>query len=331
MRRVLLAAQDPEFTTRLWLTRESLSKKYEVDVLQPKFRPRFRPRLVSAALRYGAIALQELFSSSDILHLINSPDFIHLPSLMKRGDTVYDYRSNYSDKLRLSYPHLSGIARWVEDRLASKARLVLTVNDILATRLRKRTNKYIYVVPNYPSREFRPVGDPNEVRSSHDFSRSGLVIFVGNLTDTYDFELLLSSAQRLPSLEFWIVGSGKRDSELKAMSPANVKFLGKVPHAQVPDLISAADVCVAPIRAYQTDIVHNDQDVWKITEYAALRKPIVATNLAPSTQYKLVRSTVEDFSGAIRMASLGEIGPAEPKFWEDVSEPALLDAYEHLG
>lgn len=327
---VLLVVQDPDSTTRLWLTKASLSKKYDVHVLKPKFKKRFSPRAISAILRYGSYAFQELLSSSDILHVINSPDFIHLPALVKGGKVVYDYRSNYSDKLKLSYPYISRYAAKVEEMLAKRADTVLTVNDIIATRLMRRTNKAVHVVPNYPSRGFRPDRDPNEVRTTYGFSASGLIVFVGNLTDTYDFDLLLASSERLPNLEFWIVGSGKMEARLRAKGPGNVKFLGKVPHEQVPNFIGAADVCVAPLRAYQRDIVHNDQDVWKINEYAALGKPIVATNLAPSQQYELVKSDVGEFSEAIRRACQGEVEPAEPRFWEDISELALLRAYEGL-
>jgi glycosyltransferase involved in cell wall biosynthesis len=328
--KVLLAAQEPESTTRLSLTRASLSKEHEVSVLMPKFRARFRPRFLSAALRYKVFALQELLSSTEVLHLVNSPDFIHLPALVKRCDVVYDYRSNYSDKLRLSYPSLAGTAARLEEMLAKRANLVLTVNDILAIRFGKRVGKSVVVVPNYPTREFRPTREPEAVRTAHGFSGESLVLFVGNLTDTYDFDLVLASARRLTSMEFWIVGSGKKEPQLRARSPGNVKFMGKVPHSEVPDVIAAADVCLAPIRAYQADIVHNDQDVWKITEYAALGKPIVATNLAPSAQYELVKGDVDAFSEAIKKACSGMVRPAQPRFWEDVSEPTLLEAYHHL-
>jgi len=329
--KVLLAAQEPEFTTRLSLTRASLSKEHEVSVLMPKFRARFPPRFLSAALRYTIFALQELLSSTEILHLVNSPDFIHLPALVKRCRVVYDYRSNYSDKLRLSYPSLAGTAARLEEMLAKRANLVLTVNDILALRFGKRVGKPVQVVPNYPSREFKPTKSPEAVRIAHGFSGESLVLFVGNLTDTYDFDLVLASAGRLTNIEFWIVGSGKREYQLRARSPSNVKFIGKVSHSEVPDIIAAADVCLAPIRAYQADIVHNDQDVWKITEYAALGKPIVATNLAPSKQYELVEGDVDAFSEAIKRACSGMIGPAEPRFWEDMSEPTLLEAYRSLS
>jgi glycosyltransferase involved in cell wall biosynthesis len=204
------------------------------------------------------------------------------------------------------------------------------VNDILAHKLRERTGKQVRVVPNYPSRSFRARRDPVEVRASLNFSGEGLALFVGNLTDTYDFELIMSSARILPSVEFWIAGPGRKEAQLRSECPKNVKLLGKVPHEDVPDLIGAADVCLAPIRAYQKDIVHNDQDVWKISEYAALGKPIVATNLAPSTQYELVEDYPSEFSRAIERALAGKVRPAVPRFWEDVSEPALMNAYLQL-
>ena len=328
--KVLIAAQEPEFATRVSLTRMSLSKRYDVRVLRPRLTAKFSPRVISAGLRYGIYAIQELFSSSDVLHLINSPDFIHLPALVKRGKVVYDYRSNYSDKLRLSYPSVAGLAARVEEVLAKRANLVLTVNDILALRFSRRTGKKVHVVPNYPSNAFKAKRTAEAVRASLNFAGEGLVLFVGNLTDTYDFDLIISSARTLSEMEFWIAGSGKREMQLRSQGPKNVKFLGKVPHENVPDLIGAADVCVAPIRAYQRDIVHNDQDVWKVSEYAALGKPIIATNLAPSSQYELVNADVDGFSRAIKRALAGTVSPAVPRFWEDVSEPALLGAYGQL-
>lgn len=328
--KVLIAAQEPDFATRVSLTKMSLSKEYDVQILRPRLTARFPPRAVAAMLRYGVYAIQELLSSSDVLHLVNSPDFIHLPALVKGGKVVYDYRSNYSDKLRVSHPWIAGVAARVEESLAKRADSVLTVNDILAHKLRERTGKQVRVVPNYPSRSFRARRDPVEVRASLDFSGEGLALFVGNLTDTYDFDLIMSSARILPSVEFWIAGSGRKEAQLRSECPKNVKLLGKVPHEDVPDLIGAADVCLAPIRAYQKDIVHNDQDVWKISEYAALGKPIVATNLAPSTQYELVEDYPSEFSRAIERALAGKVRPAVPRFWEDVSEPALMNAYLQL-
>lgn len=329
--KVLIAAQEPEFATRVSLTKISLSKQYDVRILKPRLTARFSPRVISAGLRYGVYAIQELFSSSDVLHLVNSPDFIHLPALVKGGKVVYDYRSNYSDKLRMSYPSIAGLGARVEEMLAKRADLVLTVNDILALRLGRRTGKKVHVVPNYPSSTFKAKRSAEAVRASFNFAGQGLVLFVGNLTGTYDFDLIISSARILPGMEFWIAGSGKMEMQLRSQCPKNVKFLGKVPHDDVPDLIGAADVCVAPVRAYQRDIVHNDQDVWKVGEYAALGKPIVATNLAPSSQYELVSGDVNGFSEAIKRAAAGKVSPAVPRFWEDLSEPALLDAYSQLG
>jgi len=329
--KVLIAAQEPEFATRVSLTRMTLSKQYDVQILRPTLTAKFSPRVISAGLRYGTYAIQELFSSSDILHLVNSPDFIHLPALIKGGKVVYDYRSNYSDKLRMSYPSIAGLGARVEEMLAKRANLVLTVNNILELRFSKRIGKKVQVVPNYPSKAFRAKRTAEAVRASFNFSGEGLVLFVGNLTDTYDFDLIISSARMLPGMEFWIAGSGKMEMRLRSQSPKNVKFLGKVPHDDVPDLIGAADVCVAPVRAYQKDIVHNDQDVWKVSEYAALGKPIIATNLAPSSQYELVNGDADGFSEAVKRAVAGMVTPATPRFWEDVSEPALLSAYGQLA
>ena len=324
--RVVLAAQEPKKAVRVHAISRSLSKKCSVRILEPLVNVRSLGRVFSALLRYGVYALQESTVSCDVLHIFSSPDFIHLPSLIREDIKLcYDYRSNYAEKLSLEYRAVGGLAALVERKLALRADLVLSVNDILASRLKTLTGKKVYVVPNYPTKSFRANREREEIL--RELGVDGpIALFVGGLTYTYDFNLLLKAASELKHIWFFIIGSGPLWDYLRNKAPPNMLLLGWKPHHEVPDYINAADVCLAPIKSYTPKPVSNDQDVWKISEYAALGKPIIATGLAPSKQYLLVRGAIEFVQGIIH-ALRGDVPKPEPRFWEDLSEPILFEAY----
>jgi len=326
---VLLAAQQPKGMSRLAAIAESLRRRYEVSILEPPTATRRFGRVASAAIRYSSYILKEAFSSADVLHAFNAPDFIHTVALFKRARLCYDYRSNYSEKLGFSYPHLAPFARVLESALVRKATTLVTVNQVLARRLQRLTTKRVFVVPNYPNKSFRPRRGREKTRRLLELGDRSMALFSGSLTFTYDFDLLFAAATKLADVRFVIAGGGPYRRRLEAIAPANVTFLGALPRREIPDIIAASDVCLVPIRRYSLSTIHNDQDVWKITEAAALGKSIVATGVLPSKQYYLA-SGLDDFVRGITLALNSQIPPPEPRFWEDFSEPALMDAYRTI-
>lgn len=328
--RVVLAAQEPDKMSRLKAVQRSLSRRHNVFVLSPSITTRKLGVISSALLRYSAYALKEATVRADAIHVFNAPDFVHVTCLLRDTPICYDYRSNYSDKLRYAYPRVAGLARRLERLFAKKARFLLTVNDVLAERLRKITSRPVYVVPNYPNRDFKPSTPREKTREKLGSGSRAVALFTGNLTFTYDFELMFNAALGMPDIDFWVAGSGPLADRLRIKAPSNVRFLGSVSRREVPDLIQACDVVVAPLKEYSLQTIHNEQDVWKIAEAAALRKPVVATGVLPSRQYLSVKSDPDAFARGIRQALMGEAPVPEPRFWEDYSEPILLAAYEEL-
>ncbi|MEM3733551.1 MAG: glycosyltransferase [Nitrososphaerales archaeon] len=326
--KIVLAAQEPSRAVRVKMVKRSLSRRYYVRILEPRFTVRGLGRVPSALLRYGTYALQEGLVDCEALHLFSSPDFIHMLSIFRRVRICYDYRSNYAEKLALEYRLLGSLATSLEYKLASRADLLITVNDILASRLKALTGKKVYVVPNYPSRSFRARRSRDEILNEIGVD-GPTALFIGGLTYTYNFDLLMEAASRLNKVWFIIIGSGPLYEYVKKRAPPNMLLLGWKPHNLIADYIQAADVCLAPIRRYTAKPVSNDQDVWKVSEYAALGKPIVATGLAPSKQYLLVEG-VDKFVQGVLDALRGGVAKPEPKFWENYSEPALYEAYSSL-
>ncbi|MBK9125743.1 MAG: glycosyltransferase family 4 protein [Chloroflexi bacterium] len=71
-------------------------------------------------------------------------------------------------------------------------------------------------------------------------------VHVGNMSLTYDFEVILGAAAALPDVTFAFAGGGSQAGRLAEQVALrkldNVKLLGLLPHSQVPDVWAAGDV-----------------------------------------------------------------------------------------
>ncbi len=127
---------------------------------------------------------------------------------------------------------------------------------------------------------FRPIS------KSEACTRTGLrvdtprVIFVGNLAPWRRVELLpevLDIAKReTPALELMVVGSGQligriKDAVRMLSLEDSVRFVGEVPHEQVPYYVCASDVSLLPATSWQVEI-----SPLKLWEYLACERPVVA-------------------------------------------------------
>jgi glycosyltransferase involved in cell wall biosynthesis len=133
----------------------------------------------------------------------------------------------------------------------------------------------VHVVPNgYDSELFRPRLPVESDRTG--VARRPTVGFVGTLFDFIDYELMATTAQRIPEADFVLLGhlesNASRVAELFALP--NVKHTDLVPRDQVPDRIAEFDVCVAPFRR---DAVSRSVSPLKVYEYLAMHKPVVCT------------------------------------------------------
>jgi glycosyltransferase involved in cell wall biosynthesis len=101
---------------------------------------------------------------------------------------------------------------------------------------------------------------PDVVRSDDDRKLLGaapgetLVLYLGThgISHGLDAVLVAAAALRDAPIHVALVGEGSRKDALVATAARrgldNVTFLGGVPHAQVPGLVAAADICLVPLR-----------------------------------------------------------------------------------
>lgn len=326
MKSVVLASTEP--STRLSRVYTSLRKKYDVSILDPTLKScetKQFGRVTSAALRWPIYSLQIFVAKSNILHFFDSPNFVAIPMIYKKPRFVFDYRTFFSEKLEMDYPPLVNFAYWVESKLVKRAEIMLTVNDILAKLIRNRYRRKAYVVPNYPLKNFVPKKNKWEIRGN---VTKPIILFHAYFSHIIDFKNLLKCAKELPKCDFWLIGDGPLRSWAQQHASSNVKFLGYIPHKEIADYVNASDVGIVPIKPVLKSPISNDQDLQKVGELAALGKPIVASGIAPSSQYLLVKP--KELAKGLKEALSGNIPVPIPHFWENHSEKVLFEAYNTL-
>ena len=228
-------------------------------------------------------------------------------------------------EVQLGRPLPAPVRAWAmrAARLAfRRARSVVVVTEVLRNRLAANFDvprESIQVVPNAADTKVftpRPVA---EARSMLNIPLDRAVVgFVGNLAPWQGVEVLVRAFARLQSRNAFllIVGGGQAQGVLEATVKElavgdRVRFVGTVPHAQVPAYVAACDVCTAPMTRER---LKSGSSAIKIYEYLACERPVVASRI-PGLEFlesddlgRLVPpEDVEALSAALRAALEDEV------------------------
>lgn len=257
-------------------------------------------------------------------------------SRLKLGkDLIVDFRTPLAYELNwLGHGLFSTVARINESALKDIG-MVIAANENMAKYCSSLGAKHIIEIPNYPTSDFKPTIDSVEWKLKNKVSNR-IVLFTGGvrLREIYGLDLLLESWRKveesLADVSLVILGDEAIDyiqSKSRALNLKNVILPGIVNRKSVANWINCSDLCIAPRTPGFSDYFYNFKDSTKISEYAALKKPIVATCYAPSPQYLLVEASPDTFAEGIFKGLEGKVRPSEPHFWEE-NEPRLLDSIE---
>jgi glycosyltransferase involved in cell wall biosynthesis len=312
---------------------KSLKKAFRVNLVTGTIVPTIHLRMnLETAVSYSS-----LFSK---LTLTSTPTIIDVNALMcanlrQRKNIVVDFRTPFSYEMKwLGHSVLSSIARMMEKSLRNVG-LITAANELMAKYCTQLGAKNVKIIPNYPPRDFKSSVEPSKWKTLHNLPlNSVIVLFSGGvrLKEIYGLDLLLESwklvENSLNAPTLVILGDERVDYIKKKAQTLAIKRLLLPGHVRVRDVanwISCADLCVAPRTPGFSDAFYNDKDSTKISEYAAFKKPIVATCYAPSDQYMLVPPNSISFSEGIIKGLSGTINPSKPHFWEE-NETTLLNA-----
>jgi glycosyltransferase involved in cell wall biosynthesis len=257
-----------------------------------------------------------------------STSMLHL-----RKDLVVDFRTPFSYELRwLGHSYLSLIASRVEKSLKNIG-LVTAANEHMANYCKNIGAKNVQVIPNYPSKKLTATVDPTDWKRKNNLEfDDDIVLFTGGvrLREIYGLDMLLQSWKIVEDStdSGWLVilGDDSIDTIKQIIHELQIKRVllpGRRGSKDVANWINSAKLCLAPRTPGFSNVFYNDKDSTKISEYAALEKPVLATEYAPSNQYLLVNAAPKDFAEGILEGLDGRIPNSKAHFWEE-NEPLLL-------
>jgi glycosyltransferase involved in cell wall biosynthesis len=167
--------------------------------------------------------------------------------------------------------------------LCRKADLVVVCSEALA-RSREQIAKRLLLLPNgvdveHYSRMSGGQLTRNPLWSSPVFGYTGTLH-----DDRIDIDLVLNLAQAYPHGSVVLVGPDNLSAAARQrlLTAPNVFLPGPVPYANLPEHMTAFDVCIVPHRETAFTESLNPIKLW---EYLACGKPIVSTNVAGFRDY----------------------------------------------
>lgn len=171
---------------------------------------------------------------------------------------------------------------WLEKATFRCSDVVMSTNnsyrDVAITRGGVPSDSVFVVRNGVDPEKFKPVR-PNPNRKN---GKQFLVGYVGNMSAQEGMDILIDAALRLKNMgrrdvQFTCVGGGPALPELRQLVETKhladmVTFTGRIPDADLLEIISTADVCVNPDKPCS---MNSMSTMIKIMEYMALGKPIV--------------------------------------------------------
>lgn len=244
------------------------------------------------------------------------------------------------------------IQLWLERMTYRTADVVIATNESyrgLALGRGSHQPEDVFVVRNGPDlNTFRLVPPKPALK----YGKKYLIGYVGTMSVQEGLDLLIEVAANVRSrgrsdVHFTCVGGGPGLPALRQMVQERnlgdmFNFTGRVPDADLLDVLSTADVCVNPDKPCEMNDIST---MIKIAEYMALAKPVVQFDLkegrftaGEASLYSNGEDLVTDFADKIlwlldhpedrkRMGGFGKKRVEEQLAWE-YSEGKLISAYE---
>ena len=232
----------------------------------------------------------------------STPWWLPVVDALPAAVRCYDYLDHLDVQAGAS--RLSLFRKW-DDELLSISDVVTTVSEPLRKYLETRCpTKPLHLVPNgvcsdWIDAEVHPV-ERLSLTPRPDRPIAG---FLGALFEWVDLDLIAEAAQRMPEVEFVVVGPTRRGVSVDRLNGvANIHCHGAVTFHRVPATLAAFDVCLIP---FKQDLISEYADPLKVYEYCALGKPVVSTvlfNAGGPEPPICVAATTDAFVNALRGA-----------------------------
>jgi len=293
-----------------------------------------------------------------VIQACNPPDnifLVALPFKLLGVKYIFDFHDANPELYIAKYERkdtLYNILVWFEKMTFRCSDIVIATNNsyknIVVTRGGLDPDD-VFVVRNGPDlKTFRAVPPNPALKHGKPF----LVGYVGTMSIQEGLDILLDAALRIKQtgrqdIHFTCVGGGPALAELRQMVLDKglqdmVNFTGRIPDAQLLEILSTADVCVNPDKPCEMNSIST---MIKIMEYMALGKPIVQFDMKEgrfsardASVYARNDGGADDFAAKIlalladpeareKMGEFGRRRVQEELAW-DYSVRNLLAAYQ---
>jgi glycosyltransferase involved in cell wall biosynthesis len=299
----------------------------------------------------------------DVLHAYNPPDTVFLIGILAkitRKKFVYDHRDPSPELFISKFGKQGGtvhrILIWMERMCCRLADLVIAPNEFCRQVEMSRhgiSSEKIIVVHNAPRlHRFTSVAPDPVLRA-----RSSTILgYVGVMNSQDGIDYLFRSLHHLKytldRTDFFTVLIGPTDDleGLQSLAESleiedHIQFTGHIPFGDnLLRVITAADICVEPA---PSNPINNISTMTKLSEYMALRKPIVAYDLPgnhfladtaalyarPNDEAEFAQQIARLMDSPDLQQRMGAYGRerAEKQFNWDISAAALRAGYRRFG
>lgn len=264
---------EPPYRGKLWV-REQIGSMWvhRVYLYVPQKKSSFWGRILNYLSFNIASGLVGLFVGPQDMLLVPSPPLTNgatawALSRLKRIPFVYNVQDIYPDvAVRLGVLRNQRVIRFFEKMerfVYQKASAISVISPCFKANLLRKgvPEEKIEVIPNFIDENFvRPLPRQNAFSKEQGWDDKFVALFAGNVGLSQGLETLLDAAQclrDLPGLHIVIAGNGASKEGLieraKRMQLQNVLFLPLQPYERVPELYSAADVGLIPLRKGLTE------------------------------------------------------------------------------
>lgn len=297
----------------------------------------------------------------DTLHGCNPPDLIFLialPFKLMGKRYVFDHHDINPELYEAKFDRrdvfwrLMRLFEWLTFKTAN---VVISTNESYKSIAIERGGKRpddVFVVRSGPDLSRVRHAEPNAALRK---GRRHLVGYVGVMGEQEGIDLLLEAARYIvhdlgrDDVQFCLAGAGPSLESLKAdavrLGVADaVTFMGRVPDAELFEMLSTADVCVNPDRV---NPMNDKSTMNKILEYMALGKPIVQFEVTegrvsageaslyakpndPKDFAEKVLELLADPAACARMGAFGRHRVETQMAWS-YEVPNLIAAYQRVG
>lgn len=251
--------------------------------------------------------IQELYAAKKARSLLKNIDYerfdVHfnynticsgnaVAHIMKSAgiNTVYDIADDLPEMIRES-PQipapLRGVGGYLGEYLMNKnikeAEKITLTTACIGNSYSISPDK-IEIVPNGVDTELFRKRSPEKIRNKYGLNDTFVIGYVGVLREWVDLNPLFVAIKNLRkkcNIKLMVVGGGVGyEKSVKYVKDCglekNVIFTGTIPYTQVPEYISAMDVCVVP---FKTDAISKNSLPLKLFEYMACEKPVISTKI----------------------------------------------------